>query len=93
LGSPAARAGAPGRPRGARQLSPVARYRLARTRAALANSACALLCFGANIRYTTSTVIGEWRDSDRAKPTTGNGDPYVDFGSAAKHHRLHAPWL
>jgi Xaa-Pro dipeptidase len=25
---------------------------------------------------------------------TGNGDPYIwDFGSAAKHHRLHAPWL
>ena len=25
---------------------------------------------------------------------TGNGDPYVwDFGSAAVHHRLYAPWL
>src|SRR5678816_2917289 len=37
-------------------------YRLARTRAALANSGLgALLCFDQhNIRYTTSTVIGEW---------------------------------
>jgi Xaa-Pro dipeptidase len=25
---------------------------------------------------------------------TGNGDPYVwDFGSAARHHKLYAPWL
>ena len=37
-------------------------YRLARTRAALANSGLgALLSFDQhNIRYTTSTVIGEW---------------------------------
>src|SRR6516162_6674014 len=37
-------------------------YRLARTRAALANSGLgALLCFDQhNIRYITSTVIGEW---------------------------------
>ncbi len=49
-----------------------------------------------NIRYTTSTVIGEWaRDKlTRYSLLTGNGDPYIwDFGSAAKHHRLHAPWL
>ena len=73
-------------------------YRLARTRAALANSGLgALLCFDQhNIRYTTSTVIGEWaRDKlTRYSLLTGNGDPYLwDFGSAAKHHRLHAPWL
>ena len=73
-------------------------YRLARTRAALANSGLgALLCFDQhNIRYTTSTVIGEWaRDKlTRYSLLTGNGDPYIwDFGSAAKHHRLHAPWL
>jgi Xaa-Pro aminopeptidase len=73
-------------------------YRLARTRAALANSELgALLCFDQhNIRYTTSTVIGEWaRDKlTRYSLLTGNGDPYIwDFGSAAKHHRLHAPWL
>jgi Xaa-Pro aminopeptidase len=73
-------------------------YRLARTRAALANSGLgALLCFDQqNIRYTTSTVIGEWaRDKlTRYSLLTGNGDPYIwDFGSAAKHHRLYAPWL
>ena len=73
-------------------------YRLARTRAALANSGLgALLCFDQhNIRYTTSTVIGEWaRDKlTRYSLLTGNGDPYIwDFGSAAKHHRLYTPWL
>ena len=49
-----------------------------------------------NIRYISSTVIGEWaRDKlTRYCLLTGNGDPYVwDFGSAAKHHRLYAPWL
>jgi Xaa-Pro dipeptidase len=73
-------------------------YRLARTRAALAQSGMgALLCFDQhNIRYTTSTVIGEWaRDKlTRYSLLTGNGDPYVwDFGSAARHHKLYAPWL
>src|SRR5438067_12671132 len=73
-------------------------YRLARTRAALAQSGLgALLCFDQhNIRYTTSTVIGEWaRDKlTRYSLLTGNGDPYIwDFGSAARHHKLHAPWL
>ncbi|HUH92419.1 MAG TPA: M24 family metallopeptidase [Casimicrobiaceae bacterium] len=73
-------------------------YRLARTRAALGGSGLgALLCFDQhNIRYLTSTVIGEWaRDKlTRYALLTGNGDPYIwDFGSAAKHHRLHAPWL
>src|SRR5205085_3812454 len=73
-------------------------YRLARTRAALAGSGLgALLCFDQhNIRYITSTVIGEWaRDKlTRYALLTGNGEPYIwDFGSAAKHHRLHAPWL
>ncbi len=73
-------------------------YRLARTRAALAQSGLgALLCFDQhNIRYTTSTVIGEWaRDKlTRYSLLTGNGDPYLwDFGSAARHHKLHAPWL
>jgi Xaa-Pro dipeptidase len=73
-------------------------YRLARVRAALGQSGLgALLCFDQhNIRYTTSTVIGEWaRDKlTRYSLISGNGDPYIwDFGSAAKHHRLHAPWL
>src|SRR6202165_1554245 len=73
-------------------------YRLARTRAALSASGLgALLCFDQhNIRYTTSTVIGEWaRDKlTRYSLLTGNGDPYIwDFGSAARHHKLYAPWL
>jgi Xaa-Pro dipeptidase len=73
-------------------------YRLARLRAALANSGLgAVLCFDQhNIRYTTSTVIGEWaRDKlTRYSLLTGNGDPYIwDFGSAARHHKLHAHWL
>ena len=73
-------------------------YRLARTRAALSQSGLgALLCFDQhNIRYTTSTVIGEWaRDKlTRYSLLTGNGDPYIwDFGSAAKHHKMHSHWL
>jgi Xaa-Pro aminopeptidase len=73
-------------------------YRLARTRQALGNSALgALLLFDQyNIRYISSTVIGEWaRDKlTRWCLLTGNGEPYVwDFGSAARHHKLYAPWL
>src|SRR6202165_4529653 len=73
-------------------------YRLARVRDALSRSGLgALLSFDQhNIRYTTSTVIGEWaRDKlTRYSLLTGNGDPYIwDFGSAARHHKLHAPWL
>ena len=73
-------------------------YRLARLRAAVANTDMgAMLCFdNNNIRYMTSTVIGEWsRDKlTRFSLLTGNGEPYIwDFGSAALHHRLYAPWL
>ncbi|TMQ25415.1 MAG: M24 family metallopeptidase [Deltaproteobacteria bacterium] len=73
-------------------------YRLARARQALAGSQLgSVLCFdNNNIRYLTSTVIGEWsRDKMcRFALLTGNGDPYLwDFGSAAVHHRLYAPWL
>ena len=73
-------------------------YRLARVRAALSGSGLgALLSFDQhNIRYTTSTVIGEWaRDKlTRYSLLTGNGEPYIwDFGSAARHHKLYAPWL
>ena len=73
-------------------------YRLARTRQALANSGLgAMLVFDQyNIRYISSTVIGEWaRDKlTRWCLLTGNGEPYVwDFGSAARHHKLYAPWL
>ncbi len=73
-------------------------YRLARARQALANSELGgVLCFdNNNIRYLTSTCIGEWsRDKMcRFALLTGNGDPILwDFGSAVKHHRLYAPWL
>jgi len=73
-------------------------YRLGRVREALDGStAGALLCFDTNnIRYTTSTQIGEWaRDKmTRFSLLTRDGDPMVwDFGSAAAHHRLYAPWL
>jgi Xaa-Pro aminopeptidase len=72
--------------------------RLGRTRQALAGSGLgALLVFDQhNIRYISSTVIGEWaRDKlIRYCLLTGSGEPWVwDFGSAARHHRLHAPWL
>jgi len=74
------------------------RYRVARTRQALANSELgAMLCFDQyNIRYISSTVIGEWaRDKlIRYCLLTGNGEPWVwDFGSAARHHRIYCPWL
>lgn len=73
-------------------------YRLARTREALADSDLgSILVFdNNNIRYLTSSVIGEWaRDKIcRYALLTGNSDPYLwDFGSAAAHHRLYAPWL
>ena len=73
-------------------------YRLARTRNALAKSGLgAMLVFDQyNVRYISSTVIGEWaRDKlTRWCLITGNGEPYVwDFGSAARHHKIYAPWL
>ena len=73
-------------------------YRLARSRQAMKNSDLgALLCFDANnIRYISSTTIGEWSRDKMARYCllAGDLDPHVwDFGSAAAHHRLHAPWL
>jgi Xaa-Pro dipeptidase len=74
------------------------RYRLARARAALAGSALgAVLLFDINnIRYVSATMIGEWARDKVARYTllTRSGEPIVwDFGSAAKHHKLYAPWL
>jgi Xaa-Pro dipeptidase len=73
-------------------------YRLGRAKAALAASDLgAMLLFDFNnIRYVTSTHIGEWaRDKmTRYALLTRGGEPHLwDFGSAAKHHRLYAPWL
>ncbi len=74
------------------------RYRLGRALQALENSDLgALLLFDDNnIRYVTSTKIGEWaRDKlSRWALLTRGGDPILwDFGSAAVHHRLYSPWL
>jgi len=72
--------------------------RLAKARASLQESSLgAVLLFDQNnIRYVSSTHIGEWaRDkSARCLLLPRQGDPVLwDFGSAAKHHRLYAPWL
>jgi Xaa-Pro dipeptidase len=73
-------------------------YRSARARAALdASELGALLLFDMNnVRYVTSTTIGEWaRDKiARFALLTRTGEPHLwDFGSAAKKNRIHAPWL
>src|SRR6267142_5416848 len=74
------------------------RERMERAKAALAASDLgALLLFDPNnIRYVTSSHIGEWARDKNARfallPRTG--PPILwDFGSAAKHHQLYAPWL
>ena len=74
------------------------KYRLGRARQALkASGMGALLCFdNNNVRYLTSTHIGEWTRDKIARYAllAGDTDPHLwDFGSAAAHHRLHAPWL
>jgi Xaa-Pro aminopeptidase len=73
-------------------------HRLASAHDALERSELgAVLCFDMNnIRYVTSTSIGEWaRDKlMRFALLPRGGQPVLwDFGSAAKAHRLHAPWL
>src|SRR5256885_16351997 len=72
--------------------------RLEKARASLSESSLgAVLLFDQNnIRYVSSTHIGEWaRDkSARCLLLPREGVPVLwDFGSAAKHHRLYAPWL
>ena len=74
------------------------RYRLGRAQAALeASELGALILFDDNnVRYVTSTKIGEWaRDKlSRWVLLIRGKDPILwDFGSAAVHHRLYAPWL
>ncbi|MCD6074805.1 MAG: putative aminopeptidase [Rhodospirillales bacterium] len=73
-------------------------YRLGRTKAALkASGLGALLCFdNNNIRYMTSTTIGEWSRDKVARYSllAGDSEPHLwDFGSAAAHHRLYATWM
>jgi Xaa-Pro aminopeptidase len=72
--------------------------RLARARRMLeASDLGALILFDPNnIRYVTSTHVGEWaRDKNARWVLMPRGaDPILwDFGSAARHHQLYAPWL
>ena len=72
--------------------------RLARLRAELDRSELgAVLTFDFhNIRYMTATHIGTWAMDKliRFALLPRGGRPIVwDFGSAARHHQLHAPWL
>lgn len=72
--------------------------RLGRLKAELDKSSVgSLLTFDFhNIRYMTGTHIGTWAMDKMIRyavlPRTG--EPVLwDFGSAAKHHQLHTPWL
>jgi hypothetical protein len=74
------------------------RERLSRAKALLAKSEMgALLCFDMNnVRYLTSTHIGSWAQDKNSRFTLlpQNDEPILwDFGSAARHHQLHCPWL
>lgn len=72
--------------------------RLQRAKDLLAKSEMgALLCFDMNnVRYLTSTHIGTWAQdkANRFVLLPQNDEPILwDFGSAARHHQLHCPWL
>src|SRR5499427_9572836 len=74
------------------------RERLARAKRMLAESSLgALLCFDmSNIRYLTATHIGTWALDKAARFALlpqGCEPVMWDFGSAARHHQLHCPWL
>lgn len=73
-------------------------YRLARARASLASSECgAFLLFDFyNIRYVTQTWIGGALGDKMTRYAllSRDSEPILwDFGSAARHHQLYAPWL
>ena len=73
-------------------------YRLARAREALEKSEFgALLLFDFyNIRYVSGTWVGGALGDKMTRYCllTRGGEPIVwDFGSAARHHKLFAPWL
>src|SRR6059036_1869438 len=74
------------------------RERLARAKKLLAKSELgALLVFDMNnVRYLTATHIGTWAQDKISRFTLlpQNDEPILwDFGSAARHHELYAPWL
>lgn len=73
-------------------------YRLERAKAALeASDLGAMILFDFyNIRYVTSTWIGGALGDKMTRYAllTRTGEPMLwDFGSAARHHQLFAPWL
>ncbi|MFB4277610.1 MULTISPECIES: M24 family metallopeptidase [unclassified Nonomuraea] len=73
-------------------------HRLRRARAALEGSECgAFLLFDFyNIRYVTQTWIGGALGDKMTRYAllARDAPPRLwDFGSAARHHRLHSPWL
>lgn len=61
------------------------------------SEAGALLCFDmTNVRYITATHIGTWAQDKMSRYTLlpQDDEPILwDFGSAARHHQLYAPWL
>jgi Xaa-Pro aminopeptidase len=72
--------------------------RLNRVKQFLRDSAMgSLLCFDMNnIRYITNTTIGTWAIDKLGRfcLLPQDDDPINwDFGSAARHHALYAPWL
>src|SRR5678810_671788 len=74
------------------------RDRLNRISAALKKSELgSLLCFDMNnIRYITATHIGTWAMDKlvRFSLLPQDDEPILwDFGSAARHHQLHCPWM
>jgi Xaa-Pro aminopeptidase len=74
------------------------RERLGRLKGLLAESEMgAVVCFDmANIRYVTATHIGTWAADKLGRfCLLPQGDEPImwDFGSAARHHDLHSPWL
>jgi Xaa-Pro aminopeptidase len=74
------------------------RDRLARASRELeASDLGSLVCFDANnIRYTTGTAIGSWGNDKFVRWSLlprGHLPLLWDFGSAARHHQLHCPWL
>jgi Xaa-Pro aminopeptidase len=74
------------------------RERLARIKGVLeASDAGALLTFDMNnVRYLTATHIGTWAQDKVARFALlpKHDEPILwDFGSAARHHQLYAPWL
>jgi Xaa-Pro aminopeptidase len=73
-------------------------YRIGRARQSLRASECgAFLLFDFyNIRYVTQTWIGGALGDKMTRYAllAGDAEPVLwDFGSAARHHQLYAPWL